>query len=116
VLIRNASTGQVHCALLLAFTVGGMVAHLIARHDNPVGILFSPALVATVGYTWVIMAYDTTPDVINALHRGELPGLALALPAHYTSAAVVGCTIGLGWAEALIVGERRDQPAAVGSS
>lgn len=101
VLIRDSDGGQVICGLGLSFTIGAMVGQLIFAHTNPVGILFSPAVVAVAAYTWVLMKYDTTEQVLAAWYHGQLPGPALGLPIHYASAAIVACTIGVGWAQVL---------------
>ena len=105
-LLRNTDPGQIVCALLVSFTVGGLAGHLIFPQTNPIGILFSPAVVAVVGYTWVMLRFGQTDAVVSAWHRGQLPGMALALPVHYASAAIAGCAIGVGWAQGIIHGNR----------
>ncbi len=105
-LIRSSDTGQIMCSLILAFMIGGCIAHLSFPHSNPVGILLSPAMVAIAAYLWMLFspAYTTTNDVLqlayNLQYRSPLPaGLAMALPIHYASAALTGVTLGIGMAQ-----------------
>ena len=101
ILIRSTDGGQVIGSLLLAFTIGGLVAQLVMRQANPVPILVSPLAVAIAvyGYIFLMPTYATTDNVLEAWFSQSLPGLALALPIHYVSAAVAGCTLGVGVAQ-----------------
>lgn len=101
-LLRDFDTGQVMWSLGLAFAIGGLVAHLCVPNNNPVPILVSPILVAVAGYAWVIKDHNTANAFREAWNSGELPGMALALPIHYASAAVAGGALGIGWGQALM--------------
>lgn len=103
-LLQSSDVGQVVFSLLLAFGIGGFTAQMLCPQSNPVAVLLSPALVAVLAYGWVL-GYESQNKVLTAwyssspIHR--LPGLALALPIHYASAAVAGSTMGVGWARSL---------------
>ena len=103
-LLRSSDTGQVVWSLILAFLLGGMSSQLIVPQCHPWAIVLSPVLVAVVGYTWVLTAFTNEEsfwEAWNLLGQSamHIPGPALALPVHYASAAVVGCTLGVGWAQ-----------------
>lgn len=100
-LLRTSVTGQVEAGLLIAFAVAGLMGQMMFPQNNPIGILLSPAVVGAVGYTWVLLTTQSTPQVLADWYTGRLPNLALALPVHYASAGVAGCALGIGWAQAL---------------
>jgi len=107
--IADSDSGQVIGSLLLAFTVGGMVGQLLFPQSNPIGILFSPGLVAMVAYAYVLIRFSSTDQVMAAWFgrssglalSQRLPGIALALPIHYASAALAGTTMGIGIAHTI---------------
>lgn len=108
-LLRNSDPSQITFGLLTAFTVGGLMATLKFPNVNPAGILVSPGIVAVLGYGYVLLNYADGRDVLAAWHAGTLPGPALALPIHYIGAGVTGCTLGIGWAQALHGSEELQQ-------
>jgi hypothetical protein len=101
VLIRNSDTGQVIGSLVVAFGIGGFAAQMIFPQTNPVPVLFAPAVVAAGAYAYVLQRLNGHEQVLQAVFRGEFPGLALALPVHYMSAGLMGCTIGMGVAQSV---------------
>jgi hypothetical protein len=105
-ILRSTESGQVIWALILAFLIGGLAAHLIVPDSDCWAILLSPGLVAVVAYTWVLLSFDDRAPFLAAWYgvgrtATAMPGPALALPIHYASAALVGCTLGVGWAQGL---------------
>ena len=100
-LIRNADEGQVIGALTIAFGVGGLAGQTVFPQSNPAGILLSPFVVAAVSYGYVLLRFADRHEVLTAWYDQSLPGMAKALPIHYASAAVAGCTIGMGIAQCL---------------
>lgn len=105
-ILRSVDTGQVIWALILAFLIGGLAAHLIVPDGACWAILMSPGLVAITAYSWVLFHFDDHAQFIEAWYRvgktaTAVPGPALALPIHYASAGLVGCTLGVGWAQGL---------------
>ena len=98
-LLLNTSSGQVLCGLTIAFMLGGLIAYTAFPQVNLVGILSSPFIVAIGAYLYVLMRYDDTDSFLRAWFDQSLPGLALALPIHYASAGLAGCTLGVGLAE-----------------
>ncbi len=105
-LLRSTESGQVIWALILAFLIGGLAAHLIVPEGDCWAILLSPGLVAVVAYTWVLLSFDDKTPFLAAWYgvgrtATAVPGPALALPIHYASAALIGCTLGVGWAQGL---------------
>lgn len=108
-LIRSDAAGQVIGALITAFAIGATVAQMVFPQPNPVGILFSPAIVAMAAYGYVLFSFGTHDEVLaawfaqtssSAAANARLPGPAMALPIHYASAALAGCAIGVGMAQA----------------
>lgn len=104
-LLRNSVSGQVVGSLLVAFTVGAMVAQMNFGQANPLGLLLSPALVAVLAYGYVALRYPDADQVFagwfsatSSTAAQHLTGLALALPIHYASAGVAGVTLGVGLA------------------
>ena len=119
--IRSSDSGQVVWSLLIAFMIGGMVGQMSFPHNNPAGILFSPALVAMVAYGAVLLRYQGSDEVLQAwfnLNLGlrnadRIPGPALALPIHYVSAGLAGCALGVGWAQGTLGGNTQGEDLEV---
>ena len=122
-LIRRSDTGQVLGSLLVAFTLGGLAAGAVYPRCNPLGVFFSPVLVAGGAYIWVLLHFGAAdPGRVLAawyLQEGagggahsDLPGLAMALPIHYISAGLAGCCLGLGLGAGAAAGD--DDPAPQG--
>jgi len=101
VLIRTSDVGQVIAALLVSFGIGGLVAGVIFPRVNPIGILFSPAMVAIAAYTYMWTGFDNSEAVLRAWYGQQLPGIALALPIHYISAGVGGAAAGVGMSQVI---------------
>jgi hypothetical protein len=106
-LIRNHETGQVLGSLFVAFAAGGFFAQLVFPQSNPGPVLFAPAVVAMGSYGYLLWNYHSQEAVIRAYFEQGLPGLALALPVHYVSAGLTGCTIGMGIAQGMEASSRR---------
>ncbi len=106
--LASPDPAQVIVGLVIAFTVGGLVARLFFPEGGVVGMLFSPLLVAAVAYLHVLIRFDNQDQFVQAWQRSDLSGLALALPIHYASAAVAGAALGAGWAQSL---EHSHEPA-----
>lgn len=108
-LLQSEATAQVIGSLLLAFTVGGLIAHTVVPQSNPVPILLSPLVLAAAAYAHVAFLADfqSHEQVIATWYRGELWGPALALPIFYASAGVTGCALGIGLGQA--INEAREQ-------
>jgi hypothetical protein len=111
-MLRSFDGGQVIWSLITAFLIGAVVARLIVPQSNYTPVLLSPALVALCGYGWMLLTFEGGGDLLQSWHAlgrsaTNVPGPALALPIHYTSAAVVGCTLGLGWAQGLAAARGR---------
>ena len=100
-LIRTSDVGQVIGSLFFAFAVGGLVVGLFFPSINPVGVLFSPALVALAVYVYMMTGFESDRSVLEAWYSQRLPGLVLALPIHYVSAGVAGCVAGVGLAQGI---------------
>ncbi len=110
VCLQTTDTVQILGALVLAFALGAAIAQTIFPQNNPIGILFSPALVAILGYGLVLLRFDGPGPLIQAwfsrTQNGvslwqHFPGPALALPIHYASAGLVGCSLGIGIAKSI---------------
>lgn len=100
-ILVTADSAQVIVGLLIAFSIGGLVARLFFAHAGLAGMLFSPALVALGAYGYVAFHFQSQGEFVQAWQSSTLTGLALALPIHYASAAVAGVAIGIGWAQSL---------------
>jgi hypothetical protein len=118
-LLQSTDSAQVVLGLMLAFAIGGMVGHMVFPQTNPVGILFSPALVAIAAYAFVLLRFNASQGKLLAgwLDPGlgtwqRVPHLARALPIHYASAAVAGAALGIGWAEGIAHANRRQRPSS----
>jgi len=110
-LIQSPSSGQVIGAILLAFTVAGVVARLIIPTGNVVFLILSPLIAGFIAYGQMALTHGgiTGTDLIALFQKGELPGPALALPIHWASAGLVGVTTGIGIAQALLRVKLTDQ-------
>lgn len=104
-LMRTSSTGQIVGALIAGFGFGGFMAQLILPRSNPVGVIFSPMVVAIAAYALVLYRFEGRDEVLAAWYRlggadgampARLPALAMALPIHFISAGVAGCCLGAG--------------------
>lgn len=104
-LLRTSATGQIIGAFIVAFGLGGFVAMLIFPNSNPVGVMFSPMIVAVIAYALVLYRFDSRDQVLSAwfLLGGQfgatspkLPPLAMAMPIHFISAGIAGCCMGAG--------------------
>ncbi len=100
-LIRDANVGQVVGSLVMSFGVGGLVAGLIFPQVNPVGILFSPAMVAIGAYAYARLGFQNADELLQVWYGQQLPGIVLVLPIHYASAGVAGCAVGVGLAQVI---------------
>ncbi len=105
VLMRNTDTGQAVGAVLIAFTAGGLAAQSLFPQRNPIGILFSPALVAIISYVFAMLRYDSAESLLSALYANKLmaglPGTCKVLPIFYASVGVAGCIMGIGMAQSI---------------
>jgi len=104
ILLRSATGPQVIGALLLSFTVAGMLGRTLVNRPRVIVILLSPCIVGLVGYLWL---WRTTPDAAQIMPRyftDKLMPLGLALPIHYASAGVMGAAIGIGLGQGLLMG------------
>ena len=101
VTIRTSDVGQVIGSLMLGFGVGGLAAGLVFPKVNPAALLFSPAIVAVGVYAYILMSYGSGDDLLRALYNQQFPGVGLALPIHYVSAGIAGCTMGVGIAQGI---------------
>jgi len=117
-LLRTPATGQVIGALVLAFFLGGLFGHLVFPHTNPIGVLFSPAIVAIVSYAFVMRRFAGlgAPAVYEAFYSHKLLSTATALPVFYVSAGVAGCALGVGFAQGLISGDADATTTAAASA
>jgi hypothetical protein len=113
--IKYSASGQVVWSLIIAFTIGAMVAQSMFPQSNPFGVLIGPMVVALIAYGWVLMHYSGHTQVLRAHYEGQLPGIALALPIHYASAGIIGCTLGLGWAQTIDSAPQRNAAAKAAS-
>lgn len=112
-LLQTTDTGQVIGSILLAFTIGGMLGRLAVARHSPMLMLVTPMILAGAGYLRVLQqGYADTDAVLAALYQGELFRLALALPIHYATAGVLGCTLGIGLAQALRASSHEAREAA----
>src|SRR5690606_26000272 len=92
------------------FMLGSLIAHVAVPHNNLVGILFAPALTALATYGWVLTRHGDTEDVLHAWFNlnqslagsDRIVGPALALPIFYASAGLMGCALGVGWAQVIV--------------
>jgi len=100
-LVRSSDIGQVIGSLFLSFAMGGLVAGLIFPSVNPVGVLFSPAVVAVIAYAYMWLRFDSHEAVLRAWFEHQLPGVGLAMPIHFVSAGVAGCSVGMGLAQVI---------------
>ncbi len=102
-LLQSDATGQVIGSLILAFTVGGLLAQLIIPQPNPVPILLSPLALGAIAYVYVLMqpALGTQAQIMQAWYQHHIWGPAIVLPIFYASAGVVGCTMGIGLGQAI---------------
>jgi hypothetical protein len=108
-LVRTADSGQVIGSLIVAFAAGSGVAQMLFPARRVTGLLLAPLLVAVASYAWVVSQYDRPEHVLSAWYsmsdawtQGQrLLGPAVCLPIHYASAAVMGCTIGIGIAQGM---------------
>lgn len=111
-LIRSTEIGQIIGSLLVAFTLGSMIAQMIFPQSNPIGILLSPGLVAALSYGYVLANFASTERVLEAWYLRRLPGSALVLPIFYASAGLIGCTLGIGLAQAIMSSETGGEEVA----
>ncbi len=110
-LLATAQTGQTVGGLIVAFAVAACVSQLLfPKVTNPLPMLAAPLLVALVGYGWMLYAFDASTPLLRDWHHHGLPGLALALPIHYASAAMVGLSVGIGWAHGIIQNQTAQHP------
>lgn len=121
-LLRTAESGQVVGGLILAFMIAAFVGMLVAGSifgepykrkgsdktermvappRNPIPVLLAPAIVAIVGYLLTMVAFTDKAELLASWYEGGVLGIARALPIHYASAGIIGCCLGIGWAQAV---------------
>ncbi len=99
---QTAVSGQVIGATLLGFLVAGSFAHQAFPTPSRLPILLSPLVIAVAGYLYVAFAFDSAEDMLKLFNQryGEpLTPHALAMPAFYASAGVLGAALGVGWSQ-----------------
>lgn len=144
-LLRTAESGQVVGGLILAFMIAAFVGMLVAgsifgelRRDsdtdqgegqdkgskierlvapprNPIPVLLAPAVVAIIGYLLTMVAFSDKADLLASWYSGGVLGIARALPIHYASAGIIGCCLGIGWAQA-VAGDSSSHEEETGNS
>ena len=99
-LLRSTNPGQVVGGLFVAFTIASIVGHAVSPGHKPWAVLMAPGLVGLAGYgwSWWNLRHREPTALLADLYAGALPGagLGIALPIHYATAGVIGCTLGLG--------------------
>ncbi|WP_432797465.1 hypothetical protein [Poriferisphaera sp. WC338] len=96
-LILSTATAQSTCSLILAFGLAAFLTKLIIPKTNPLAIFLSPFLVAIVAYALIrfnATSYPTMTALYIKLYQQDFPGMAIALPIQYASAAVFGSVLG----------------------
>lgn len=141
ILLRTAESGQIVGGLILGFMIAAFTGNLVAGSlfgesvpiqkgsdkverivsppKNPIPVLLSPAVVAIVGYLITLLTHSDQTALMDHWYEGGVIGLARALPIHYASAGVIGCCLGIGWAQAVAggaTGPEEDQTAETSSA
>lgn len=112
VLIRSSANQQVIGALLLAFTVAGMLGRMLVNRPNVIGILLAPGVTGLIAYAWAWRVSGDGSTVMARYFAGEWPPLALALPIHYLSAGLLGAALGAGLGQGLLMGSHQARLAS----
>ena len=114
VLIRSVDSGQVIGALLVAFTLGGLVGHQMFPSPTRLTYVLVPLLLCMASYGWVAASVSDSEQLLRKLfvtaeHGGVSPlfPLALSLPSQYASAGVLGTLLGVGWSQSLYASQQR---------
>lgn len=103
-LLRTSESGQVIGALVAAFAAGGFASRSLFPRATPLAVYLSPAIVAVIGYALVLMRFTEHDQVLSAWYHvaavgqtppTKMPPTAMALPIHFASAGLAGCTIGV---------------------
>ncbi len=108
ILLASADSGQVIGGLLVAFTVAGLVGHQMFPTRTRLTFIVAPLLLAVAAYGWTATTVADADELLHRLFQPNAAGgntpllpLALALPAHYASAGVLGSLLGVGWSQSL---------------
>ncbi len=109
-LIKNWQIGQVLTSLLISFTVGSLVGHMIFPRSKYYYLLFTPLLLCISHYFEITRLLDareiavSSRQLLNQTNLADLKmyGTGLALPIHYATAGVAGVLLGAAWAQTLI--------------
>lgn len=102
VLQQTPASGQVIGSSLVGFLVAGFFSHQAFPTPSRLTILLSPLVLAVASYLYVAFAHDSADQMRELFNRryGEpLAPTALAMPASYASAGVLGAVLGVAWSQ-----------------
>jgi hypothetical protein len=114
VLLRSADPGQVIGAMLLCFTLAGVLAHQMYPTAARLSLLLAPLMLGVAAYAWTGLDVSSVEQLLGRYYidypRAARPTLAptvplnplaLALPIFYASAGAAGVVLGVGWSQTI---------------
>lgn len=115
---QSALRGQTITATLFGGMIAGLAARLIAPQVQPKLIFVSVCLIGAVGH--MIGAYvigsATSGGITSAFIGRTIPAVSMPLPIDYAAGALMGVSMGLGWARSFLHHEQDETSQASAAS
>ncbi|MCH8824148.1 MAG: hypothetical protein IH984_11655 [Planctomycetes bacterium] len=106
--------GQTLAATFFGCMLAGLASRLIAPNTQPKLIFATACLVGAVGH--VYGAYVVGTNIESAFIQETIPALSMPLPIDYAAGALMGVSMGLGWARSFLHHEQDETSQASAAS
>jgi len=100
VIAQSPLKGQMIGATFVGAMLAGLGGRLLSPHVQPILVFASPVLFGAVGH--VIGAMLLKQPLDTAFARGQLSQFSLPMPLDYAAGALMGVSMGLGWAKSFL--------------
>lgn len=111
---RSDLRGQTLAATFFGCMLAGLVSRLIAPNTQPKLIFATSCLVGAVGH--MFGTFTVGADIEAAFIERTIPALSLPLPIDYAAGALMGVSMGLGWARSFLHHEQDEASKASAAS
>jgi len=111
---KSELRGQTLAATFFGCMLAGLASRLIAPNTQPKLIFATACLVGAVGHMYG--AYVVGTNIESAFIQETIPALSMPLPIDYAAGALMGVSMGLGWARSFLHHEQDETSRASAAS
>ena len=110
--------GQTMTATWLGGMIAGLAARLLAPNTQPKLIFASACLIGAVGHMIgaYVIGFATSGGITSAFIESTIPAVSMPLPIDYAAGALMGVSMGLGWARSFLHHEQDETSRASAAS